>query len=304
MKVTALAGGTGSAKLLRGLKSLPIDLTVVANVGDNVWMYGAYVCPDVDVACYTLAGISDVERGWGVRGDTFYSLERLARLGLETWFKLGDMDLAVCLARTEMLRRGGSLTSATERIRRALGAPSPVLPATDHAVETRVETKKGDLHLQEFWVRDRGRPAVLRVRYRGAASSSPTEQVARAVSDADRVVVCPANPVTSVGPMLAVRGFASLLSSTRARVVALSPMSGRRPFSGPAGKLMKAAGRRPDSVGVAEMYAGFLDALLISKGDAGMKRDIERLGVECAVTDTLMSNPRDEARLARELLRA
>ncbi len=298
-----MAGGTGSAKLLRGLSRLPVDLTVVANVGDNFWAYGAYVCPDVDIACYTLAGKAD-PRGWGLEGDTFEALGSFASLGLETWFRLGDRDLAVCMARTEMMRRGSSLTDATDRIRRSLGVRCRVLPVTDQPVETRLETPLGDLHLQEFWVRERGRPAVRKVRYEGAARAKVAGGVKKAIEGADRVIICPANPVTSVGPMTAVPGFIGLLSRTEARVVALSPMVGRRPVSGPAGKLLRATGVRPDSLGVAGAYSRFLDALLVSERDAPLKSSVEELGVKCALTDTLMRTPGDEARLARELVEA
>ena len=304
MKVVALAGGTGSAKLLRGLRRLEADLTVVSNVGDNLWAYGAYVCPDVDIACYNLAGIADRSRGWGIEGDTHRALDRFASLGLETWFRLGDRDLACCLARTEMLRRGSTLTEATERIREGLGVRTAVLPATDQEVVTRVSTPGGELHLQEFWVRDRGRPRAQGVRYEGASSARPTVRVKEAIQGADRVVICPANPVTSIGPMLAMPGFARLLAETRARVAALSPMSGRGPISGPAGKLMEAVGRRPDSQGVAEMYSGFLDAIMVSKEDAGMRRGIGSLGVECLASNTRIDGPRDEKRLAEELIEA
>jgi LPPG:FO 2-phospho-L-lactate transferase len=304
MKVTALAGGTGSAKLLRGLASLDVELRVVANVGDNVWMYGAYVCPDVDIACYTLAGVADRSRGWGIEGDTFEALKALSRLGLETWFRLGDRDLAVCMARTEMMRRGMTLTEATESVRKSLGVRIPICPACDSHLETRVSTSKGVMNLQEFWVRDSGEPSVRGVRYKGAASARATEEVNSAILGADRIVVCPANPVTSIGPMLAIPDFARLLRSTAGRVVALSPMAGGHPISGPAGKLLKATGRRPDSVGVAESYSGFLDAIVISKGDSPMRSRIEGLGVECRLSDTLMNGPEDEKRLAEELLEA
>ena len=157
MKVVALAGGTGSSKLLRGLARLPVDLTVVANVGDNFWTYGVYVCPDVDIATYALAGISGA-RGWGIAGDTFRVLGELSRLGAETWFRLGDRDMAVCLRRTGMLRKGVSLTEATIEIGRSLGTKPAILPVTNERLETRIMTRDGELHLQEFWVRERGRP--------------------------------------------------------------------------------------------------------------------------------------------------
>lgn len=304
MKVVALAGGTGSAKLLRGLRRLPVDLTAVVNVGDNVWMYGVYVCPDIDVATYTLAGIEDRSKGWGIEGDTFGLVARLSELGVGTWFRLGDRDFATCAARTQMMRGGATLTQATDLIRRSLGVKSRVLPATDSPVETRIATTRGEMHLQEFWVREGGRPRVVGVRYRGARNARCTSEARSAILKADRIVVCPANPVTSLGPMLALPGFARLLAAASARIVALSPMAGRVPFSGPAGKLLKAAGLRADSVGVAGLYSGFVDCIMISEGDSEMKSSIESLGLECAASDTRMEDADDEVRLAREVLRA
>lgn len=302
MKVVALAGGTGSAKLLRGLSHLGSDLTVVANVGDNVWMHGLYICPDIDIAMYTLAGVADRERGWGIEGDTFNALGELQKEGAATWFALGDRDLATHILRTKMLKDGMTLTGATKALSSSLGVRTRILPVTDQAVETHVKTPKGSLHLQEFWVRDKGRPRVLGVQYTGASRSKPTAEVERSVSAADRIVVCPANPVTSIGPMLAVPGFATLLSNARARVSALSPMVGSSPFSGPASKLMKSVGMRSDSAGVAGRYSRFLDAIIIDKIDAGLLLEIEALGVKCHLSDTLMGGAADEKRLAQGLL--
>jgi len=304
MKVVALAGGTGSSKLLRGLNQVVSDLTVLANVGDNIWMYGVYVCPDIDVACYSLAGISDRKKGWGVAGDTFQVLQSLRRAGVETWFTLGDRDLATCLARTEMIRSGRTLTEATEAETSSLGLRPRVLPVTDDPVETRVLTKGGGLHLQECGVRDGGEPRVTGVSYKGASRARLSTLVASELSRAELVVVCPANPVTSIGPMLAVPGFGRLLAKSKARKVALSPMEGTAPFSGPAGKLLKATGTRPDSVGVARLYRNFLDTLLISKNDAVLESAIEACGVRCVLTDTRMSSTEAEVRLAKEVLTA
>ncbi len=304
MKVVALAGGTGSAKLLRGLNSAAVDLTVIANVGDNAWMYGVYVCPDIDVACYSLAGVADRERGWGVAGDTFEVLKALRLLGVDTWFTLGDRDLATCLARTEMVRQGKTLTEATDAERKSLSLRCDVLPATDDALETRILSDRGDLHLQEFWVRDKGRPRVMGVRYRGASRARVTRQVREAIADADRVVLCPANPVTSIGPILAIPGFRALLAHSKAPKVAVSPMEGKAPFSGPAGRMMKAVGAGQDSSGVAALYEGFLDAILISKKDSALAKGIEASGVRCLLTNTRISSQEDAARLAKEVLRA
>jgi len=304
LKVVALAGGTGSAKLLRGLSSLRVKLTIIGNVGDNIWMHGLYICPDLDIAMYTLAGIANREQGWGVEGDTFEFLSDLGSLGGETWFRLGDRDLATHVIRTKLLKDGKTLTEVTETLREELGVREVILPATDDPVETRIATPAGLIHLQEFWVRDRGRPRVTGVVYDGASKAAPTEQATRAIADADRVVICPANPVTSIGPMLAIAGLVESLSKTPARVTALSPMIGRAPFSGPAAKLMKAVGVRTDSVGVAERYSGFLDAIIIDRSDAALGRTVERLGVACEVSDTSLRDERDGARLAGELLEA
>jgi len=302
VKVVALAGGTGSAKLLRGLNELPIDLTAVVNVGDNAWMYGVYVCPDIDIATYTLAGVADHRMGWGIEGDTYEVHCRLSKLGEETWFKLGDLDLATCLVRSRMLRDGASLTQATERIRRMFGVTARILPVTDAPVETRISTPKGDMHLQEFWVREGGRPRVTGVRFKGVREAMLTPEARAVILAADRIVLCPANPVTSLGPTLAVPGVARALSQAKAKVVALSPMLGRVPFSGPARKLLKAVGSRQDSVGVARLYSRFLDSLLIANEDSAMSPLIEGLGIQCAATDTRMKGHDDEVRLARELL--
>ncbi len=302
MKVVALAGGTGSAKLLRGLKRLDHELTVIANVGDNVWMYGVYICPDVDIACYALAGLGDAAKGWGIRGDTFEVMEALKANGGDAWFALGDRDLATCLRRTEMLRSGKSLTEAVSAECMALGLESRVLPVTDRHVETRIRTPGGDLHLQEFWVREGGKPKVEGVYYKGARSARVSPSVAAALGRADRVVICPANPVTSISPMLAVPGFKDLLSESGARVVALSPMVGKSPFSGPAKKLMRATGVEEDSAGVARLYSEFLDQIFVSRSDAGQRTRIESMGVECVATDTMIRGPDGELRLARELV--
>jgi LPPG:FO 2-phospho-L-lactate transferase len=304
LKVVALAGGTGSAKLLRGLASLECDLTVVANVGDNVWMHGLYVCPDVDISIYTLAKVADRARGWGIEGDTFTVLKQLGALGEETWFALGDRDLATHILRTRALRGGRTLTQATKELCRAFGVSARVLPATDSPLETRILTTEGEMNLQEFWVKRRGRPHVEGIRYAGAATAPVTVDVERAIGAADSVVVCPANPITSIGPILAIDGLRESLARTPARVSALSPMVGNAPFSGPAAKLMKASGTSPDSLGVAALYLGFLDAMIINRTDRSMAARIQRLGVRCHLSDTELRSSAAERRLAVELLTA
>lgn len=303
MKVVALAGGTGSAKLLRGLVRQRCDLTVVANVGDNVWAHGLYVCPDIDIAMYTLAGIADRAHGWGIEGDTYAVLAQLRQLGQETWFALGDRDMAISIVRTRMMSEGSSLTEATVELCRLLNVGERVLPATDSTVETRIRSKRGEMHLQEYWVKNKGRPGVEGVRYSGAARARPTREVEKAIANADRIVICPANPVTSIGPILAIGRMGGVIARSRARKVALSPMVGKAPYSGPAGKLMRAQGIRTDSVGVAGLYSRFLDAMIIDERDVSMKQEVERLNIGCALSDASMQTPADERRLAAELLR-
>jgi LPPG:FO 2-phospho-L-lactate transferase len=301
-KVVALAGGTGSAKLLRGLSSLDCDLTVVTNVGDNVWSHGLYVCPDADTAMYTLAGLADRSHGWGIEGDTFSVLKQLDSLGQETWFALGDRDIATHLVRTAALREGRTLTQVTNNLCRRLGVKGRILPVTDSVVETRIKTENGEMNLQEFWVKNHGDPEVRGVRYRGASRSRITPYVERGLEQADAIVVCPANPITSVGPMLAVGGMREALAKASASVSALSPMIGKTPFSGPAGKLMKANGTSPDSLGVAGLYSDFLDTLVIDRSDREMAQGIRRLGVSCRLSDIRMHSRASERRLAMELI--
>lgn len=302
MKVAALAGGTGSAKLLRGLARVTAKLTVVANPGDNFWVHGLYVCPDIDIATYTLAGIADRARGWGIEHDTFKTLAQIAALGKPTWFRLGDRDLATHIVRTEMLRRGIPLTEVSQRLCRLLGVEQAILPATDDYLETHVLTPEGEMHLQEFWVERGARLAVRGVKYQGARSARPTAAVMRALEEADMVVFCPGNPVTSIGPMLALKGMKRKLSGLGAPVVAVSPMIGESPFSGPAGIFLRAVGARPDSIGVATLYSGLLDDLFIHSSDTLMKGRIERLGMKAHPTETAMKDKAAEVRLARELL--
>lgn len=304
MKVVAFAGGTGSAKLLRGLAQVSRKLTIVANTGDNIWMHGLQICPDIDIAMYSLAGIASSKQGWGIEGDTFSVLDWLSSLGEPTWFRLGDRDLATSLVRTKLMRQGKTLTQVTKHLSMKLGLCQTILPATDSEMATHVLTNEGEMHLQEFWVKHKGRLRPLGVKYVGAGRAEPTKEVRKALEGADRIVLCPANPVTSIGPILAISGMRRLLAESQARKTALSPMIGKSAFSGPASDLMKASGMRPDSVGVAKFFAGLVDSLVIDRTDRSMTKAISAEGVECLLSTTMMKGPDDEKRLAKELLRA
>ena len=244
MKITALAGGTGAAKFLRGLTTVisPESLTVIGNTGDDTVIWGLHISPDLDTVTYALAGLLDEARGWGVSEDSFSCLAAMAALGVDTWFNLGDRDLATHLFRSERLRAGESLTQVTDAIRRALGVKSRIAPVTDSPLRTRILTPGGWLGFQEFFVREKALVDVLDVVYDEADAVRPAPGVLESVAEAAAIIVCPSNPITSVGPILAVPGIAEALTATRATVVAISPTVGGAPVSGPAGKLMAAKG--------------------------------------------------------------
>jgi LPPG:FO 2-phospho-L-lactate transferase len=304
--IVALAGGTGAAKLLRGLARVtePARLFVVGNTGDDLDWWGLRVSPDLDSVAYALAGLLDPARGWGVRDDTFHCLEAMDRLGRDTWFRLGDRDLATHLHRTLLLRAGASLTAATRAITGALGVTAHLVPMSDDPVRTELRTGGGWLSLEEFFVRERCAPDVLDVAYRGAEAARPAPAVLEAIGGAEAVVVCCSNPVTSIGPILAVPGIVDALVRTPAPVLAVSPIVGGQAVSGPAAKLLRARGLDVSPLGVARAYRPWLDALVIDPRDVPHVPALERDGVRPVVTDALMPDHAAEVRLARAVLDA
>jgi LPPG:FO 2-phospho-L-lactate transferase len=306
VRVTALAGGTGAAKLLRGLAAClaPGDLTVIGNTGDDTEVWGLHVSPDLDTVTYALAGVLDVARGWGRAGETFRCLQAMAALGGPAWFRLGDQDLAMHLARSAALRAGEPLSAVTARLAARLGVAPRILPMSDQPVRTYVTTAAGRLAFQEYFVRDRAEGDVVAVEYAGAAAAWPAPGVAAAIAEADLVVVCPSNPVTSVGPILAVPGVLEALTSTGAPVVGVSPIVGGAPVSGPAGRLMRARGLEVAPAGVAAAYAPWLRALLVDTRDRDAVPALERAGVRAVPADVLMTDHAREVALARAVLQA
>lgn len=304
-KVVIIAGGTGSAKLVRGIASLiPQErLVVIGNVGDNFQLYGLQVCPDLDTIMYLLAGILDRERGWGVKKETFNMLKTLRKYGVETWFRLGDRDLATHLYRTWLMAQGLTLSEATQRLAEALHVKAKIIPATNSPLQTYIKTAEaGVIHLQEFWVKMKAKPRVLGVEYRGAGKAKPAPGVVQAIERAEAIIIPPANPVTSIGPTLAIPAVKEALKQAEGVVIAVSPLAGGKPFSGPAGKLMKGLGLKVSTLTIAHLYREFLNILVVDRADAKFKKQIEALGVECMVTSTRMASLRDEKRLAGEIL--
>jgi LPPG:FO 2-phospho-L-lactate transferase len=306
VRVTALAGGTGAAKLLRGIAACiaPRDLTVIGNTGDDVDVWGLHVSPDLDTVMYALAGCLDTTRGWGLRDDTFRCLDAVGRLGGETWFRLGDRDLGIHLSRTHALRQGQSLSQVTQALARSFDVAARILPMSDDPVRTRVRTPRGWLGFQEFFVRERAKVEVVEVEYVGAPSARPGPGVLESLAEADVVVVCPSNPVTSIGPILAVPGIAGALTDRRHPTVAVSPIIGGAAVSGPAGELLRARGLAVSPLGIARAYAPWLQTLVIDAADAGLSSAIETHGVASVATDILMSDAAAETRLARTVLDA
>jgi len=302
-RVVALAGGVGGARLAHGLQQVlaPGELTVVVNTADDEEFHGLLVCPDHDTVLYTLAGLADRERGWGLAGETWAAAAMLERLGEQAWFRLGDRDLALHVHRTRRLREGTRLTEVNRGIQRALGAPTPILPMTDEPVRTRVRTPEGWLPFQDYFVRQGQVPDVLEVAFAGIEEARPTPEVTAALAGAQAIVLCPSNPFVSIGPILAVPGMRALVDAARARGVraaAVSPLVGGRALKGPADRMALSLGAESSATGIARLYAGLIDALLVDGVDAAEAPAIAALGIEPVVGPTVMTDDASRAALA------
>lgn len=302
--IVVLTGGTGGAKFVDGLRRVvSIDeLTVIVNTGDDHVWWGLYVSPDVDSIVYVLADLLSSERGWGVRGDTFHCLHAMKALGEQAWFSVGDRDLATHLLRTQLLSKGQTLSTVTSAIAHKLGVRSRILPMSDMRVETRIDTPAGDLSFEEYFVKRWYQDPVEAVHFVGSSDAEPAPGVIEAIASAQAVLIAPSNPVTSIGPILAVPGIREALQTTPAKVVAVSPIIGEAAVSGPAANLMNAQGLRVSIVGVAKAYEDFLDVLIADDSDLASARSLtsDRLQVHCA--DIMMRNAADKMRIARAAL--
>jgi len=308
-RVVALAGGVGGAKLALGLQLvLPAgDLSVVVNTGDDQEFHGLLVCPDHDTVLYTLAGLADRERGWGLAGETWAAAGQLARLGEPAWFQLGDRDLALHVHRTHRLRDGERLTTVALDVAARLGVATRILPMSDAPVRTRVRTADGWLAFQDWFVRLRSEPAVLEVAFEGAERAQATPEVTAALAGAEAIAICPSNPLVSIAPILAVPGVRDAIAGARARGVrmtAVSPIVGGRALRGPADRMLAALGEEVSALGVARRYTGLVDALVIDVVDAALAPAIERLGIRAVVAPCVMTDDASRAALARVVLGA
>jgi LPPG:FO 2-phospho-L-lactate transferase len=306
MRVTVLAGGVGAARFLQGLVQVmpPSDITVISNTGDDEEFFGLHVSPDIDTVIYTLAGAIDEAQGWGLAGETYRTLGALRRFGYETWFSLGDADIATHLYRTQLLRSGVTLSDATGRIAQAFALEFRLLPMSDDRVRTLVETDAGTLAFQEYFVKQRTDVDVRAVRFDGADAATPAPDVLDAIASAAVVVVAPSNPVVSIGPILAVPGVRDALVRTDARIAAVSPIIGGKTIKGPADRMMASLGMTATAAGVAQAYADFLDVLVIDEEDRALAPDVEDAGVRATVTQTIMRGDAEKRALAEAVLAA
>jgi len=299
MTVALLAGGTGGAKLGAGMQEeTGAELAVIANTADDVELLGVHVSPDPDLVTYWLSGEIDAERGWGIRDDSFTVFERLAKLGAPDWFSLSDRDLAACLYRRTFLDEGGRQTDAQAQIARALGVAARVLPMSEARVRTKVVTGAGRRDLQEYLILDGGRPEVHGVELEGIAEAEPTPEVLAALEEADAIVIGPSNPVISIGPILAVAGIREAIAASGAPVVAVSPYVAGEVVKGPTERFMAAVGRPSSAAGVASLYAGLIDAMVVDEGDP----DPPPEEIPTLAAPTLMEGAAGRARLARTVL--
>lgn len=296
--ITVLAGGTGSVKIVRGFASeLGEDLTIVSNVGDNIWLHGLYICPDLDTVLYGLAGILS-EKGWGIKDDSFSFLDQMEKLQQDVWFKLGDRDIATHLLRTALIKQGRNLTEITDWMTKKFSVPEKIFPATDSQLETIIVTDQGPMHIQEFWVKHHGNPQVRDIRYNGAENSTANPDLLNSLKNSELIVIAPANPISSINPIMKVREIGEVLTRLRKKVIAVSPLIGERAISGPAVKYMKAMNLTDSPLGVAAFYSDMVGSFIIDSHDSTMSSKISCLDMNVFQTDIIMKDARDEKRLS------
>jgi len=304
LSLTVFSGGVGGAKLVRGLAEIhPAEnINVITNTADDSEFYGLYVSPDLDTVMYKLSGLSDEQQGWGIKGDTFQTLSQLGLYGAPTWFKLGDRDLATHILRTEMLKRGLTLTQVTDFLSKKLGIRANILPMTDDRVQTFIQSEQGWLSFQEYFVQKQQKVRIKKISFRGIRSARCGERVAEAIATADLIIFAPSNPIVSILPILSLAGVKKLLHDSRALKVAVSPFVNRRAVSGPAKELMEAKGLEGSSSGLARFYARTIDLLFIHHSDRAESGTIEHQGVKPVPCQTIMKGLRGSAGLAGRIL--
>lgn len=304
MKMTAIAGGVGAAKFLSGLVRVlpPEEITVVVNTGDDFRWMGLYICPDLDTITYTLAGLDNPVTGWGIRDETYHCLDRLRALGCETWFALGDRDLATHVYRTGRIKQGDSLTEITASLSRRNGVAACILPMTDSPVPTMIHTEEGTLAFQDYFVRRNCQPQVRGFTFEGIENAHPAPGVLRAFQESDAIIVCPSNPFVSIGPILAVPGIQDALRESPATILAVSPIVAGEAIKGPAAAMMRQLGFEASASGVASLYRDFADVFVLDRRDESQRESISALGLQVCSADTIMSHEASRVALANSIL--
>jgi LPPG:FO 2-phospho-L-lactate transferase len=300
--ITLLAGGTGSVKIARGLSKTADDLIVIPNIADNIWLHGLYICPDIDTITYGLAGILDKGRGWGVKDDTFVFMEQMKKLGQDHWFTIGDKDLALHLVRTNFLNEGKSLSWVTEWIRKKFSVSTTIMPASDDHIETRIETPSGDMHIQEYWVKNRAELDISNIKYKGIKSAKVNAKAVEFIKKSELIIIAPGNPISSIGPIISIPAIRKELESKKDNVIAISPLIGNKAVSGPASKYMQIMGIESSPFGIASYYRNIASNLVISEFDNEYENRIRTLGVHIYKTNIVMEQLRDEIILSNYIL--
>lgn len=303
-KITALGGGVGASKLLLGLyeEMDPAGLTIVVNTGDDIVLHGLKISPDLDIVTYTLAGSVDPEKGWGIRGETFHALKRLAAYGRADWFNLGDRDLATHIHRSALIEEGKTLSEAAESIRVALGVKARILPMSDDPVPTVIESNEGSMHFQEYLVKRRAEPIVKGIQFRGMGAARPAPGVLEAIAEAERMIICPSNPLISIGPILAVPGVREQLQARKKDVFAVCPIVAGKSLKGPSDRMLAQLGYEATALGVAKLYADFTGTFVVDPEDKVAAKSISTLGMKVVILPTVMKTLSQKRKLARALL--
>jgi len=304
--ITLLSGGTGTPKLIEGLRHVVKDeeLTVIVNTADDVWWNGLYISPDVDTILYLFANIIDTDKYWGIRGDTFYALNQLSKYSAEwTWFSIGDRDLATHIIRTYLLKKGYKLHEIVKYLSEKMHVKATILPMSNDRVETIVKTNKGTMNIQEYLVRFKAEPEVYEIKFPGLEKAKPTPGVIEAIERADMLIIGPSNPVNSIGPIISLKGVKEKLTRLKAPIIAVSPIVSGKPVSGPADKFMRALGYEPSPIGIVEIYKEFLDGIVIDVVDRNLAEVImDKYKVKVKVANTIMVTLKDKVKLAEEVL--
>ncbi len=299
--ITVLAGGVGAARFLQGvLRVVPEDeLVIIGNTGDDKEFYGLYVSPDLDIVTYTLAGVVNETTGWGIKDDSFFTMTQLTKMGYDDWFKIGDKDFATHILRTDLLSQGKTLSEVTKKILQDYELNFRLLPMSDDPISTHIITPQGKIHFQEYMVKNHTQDLVQGIEFIGLSSARPAPGVLDAIMQAKTILIAPSNPLVSIGSILAISGIKDALKSTKAKVVAVSPIVGGMTIKGPADKMMRGMNLQVSAIGVAEYYKEFLDVVIIDEKDKEQQEEIEKIGIRVRITDTIMKDIKIKESIAR-----